>query len=254
MNNVLFAFILTTLAGLSTMIGTVPIFLNKKTDKIIIGSLAFAAGVMVTVSITDLIPHSFSLLNNIYRVIPTILYILIFIVVGILFSMLIDKFLPDNFEENDISNKKGLYRVGIISMVAIIIHNIPEGIATFMATNVNISLGVSLALAITMHNIPEGISISVPIYYATGSRVKAIFYTFISGISELFGAILAYFFLSNLIDDKIMGFLFSIIAGIMGHIAIYELLPQSKKYNNFKLTYLFFFIGVLFMIFNHFVL
>ena len=101
MNNIIFAFILTTMAGLSTMIGTIPIFLRKKTDKIIIGSLAFAAGVMITVSITDLIPHSFNLLNTVYKLFPTILYVLIFIVVGIVFSMLIDVFLPDNFEKNN---------------------------------------------------------------------------------------------------------------------------------------------------------
>ena len=249
--NTVFAFVLTTIAGLATMLGTIPIFLKRKTDKIIIGSLAFAAGVMITVSLTDLIPKSYYLLKNIYMPFPTILFVLIFIVIGIILSSLIDKYLPDNFEENNTLNKKGLYRVGIISMVAIILHNIPEGIATFMATNVDVSLGISLALAITLHNIPEGISISVPIYYATGSRVKAIMYTFISGTSELFGAVIAYFFLSNFINDKIMGFLFSIIAGIMGHIAIYELLPQSRKYNNKNLTFLFFVIGIIFMIVNH---
>lgn len=253
MNNITLGFILTIIAGLSTMIGTILIFLKKKTDNIIIGSLSFASGVMLTVSITDLIPEAYILLNNVFKPFPTIIYLLIFIVLGIIFSMLIDKYLPDNFEQKEKMNSKGLYRVGIISMLAIILHNIPEGIATFMATNSNITLGISLAIAITLHNIPEGISISVPIYYATGSRLKAIFYTFISGISEPFGALIAYLFLSPFINDKIMGFLLSIIAGIMAHISIYELLPQSKKYNNKKLTYIFFIIGVGFMLLTHFI-
>lgn len=247
MNNVAMAFILTIFAGLSTMLGTIFIFLKKKNNKILISSLGFAAGVMITVSLTDLIPESYNLLKNIYPTFPRFIYILIFIVTGIILSMLIDKYLPEN------KNNNGLYRVGIISMLAIILHNIPEGIATFMATNSDIKLGVSLAIAIALHNIPEGISISIPIYYATKSRGSALLYTFISGISEIFGALITYLFLSNFINDRIMGFLFSIIAGVMMHISIYELIPTSLSYKNNKLTYLFILIGSLFMLINHFV-
>lgn len=250
MDNATYGFILTIFAGLSTMLGTIFIFTKKKTDKIIIGSLSFAAGVMITVSLTDLIPESYQLLKNIFPTFPTILYILIFLVSGIIVSMLIDKYLPDNRVEE--SNHKGLYRVGLISMLAIILHNLPEGMATFMATHNNISLGISLAIAIALHNIPEGISISVPIYYATNSRLKACFYTLISGLSEPLGALLTYLFLSPFINDRILGFLFSLIAGIMCHIAIYELLPTAKKYENRSWMYLWFLIGVCFMIINHF--
>lgn len=243
MNNISFAFILTILAGLSTMLGSIFIF-NKKNENIIIAALAFASGVMFTVSITDLIPESYNLLINIFPKFPAIIYMLIFVVSGILFSMFIDKYIPTD---------NSLYRVGVFAMLAIIIHNIPEGIATFMATNTNIMLGISLTIAIALHNIPEGISISIPIYYATNSKFKAIFYTFISAISEPFGALLTYLFLSNYINDRIMGFLFGLIAGIMIHISMYELLPTSKSYNKLSITYLFFILGVLLMIINHFV-
>lgn len=250
MDNVIYGFLLTIFAGLSTMLGTILIFFKKKTDNIIVGSLSFAAGVMLTVSITDLIPESYNSLRNVFTTFPTVLYILIFIVTGIIFSMTIDKYLPDNLESN--TNHKRLYRVGIISMLAIILHNIPEGIATFMATHSSLTLGISLAIAIALHNIPEGISISVPIYYSTESRGKALFYTFISGISEPLGALLAFLFLGQFMNDRIMGFLFSLIAGIMTHISIYELLPMSLKYEKKKLSFICFFIGVFFMTVNHF--
>lgn len=247
MNQVTYAFLITTLAGLSTMIGSLLIFYKKKTINIIIASLAFAAGVMICVSITDLIPESINLLKETFYFIPTVLISLIFIVVGILLSMGIDKYLPENKDNGK------LYRVGIISMLAIILHNIPEGIATFMASNTNISLGISLAIAIALHNIPEGISISIPIYYATNSRFKALGYTFLSGMSELLGAIITYLFLSKLINPIFMGMLFSVIAGIMMHIAIYELIPTSLNYKNKKLTFIFFLIGVGVMLLNHFI-
>jgi len=246
MNNVLYGFILTIFAGLSTMLGTVLVFVKSRNEKIIIKSLSFAAGVMITVSITDLIPESFFLLINIFPLFPVILYILIFIVIGIIVSMLIDKYLPENSTDN-------LYKVGIISMLAIILHNIPEGIATFMASNADTKLGLSLAIAIALHNIPEGISISIPIYYSTKSRGKALLYTFISGISEPFGALITYLFLKPFVSDKIMGFLFSMIAGIMIQIAIYELIPTAKKYNDKKKLYIWFIVGSLFMILSHFI-
>ena len=246
MNQVTYAFLITTLAGLSTMIGSLLIFYKKKTDKIIASSLAFAAGVMICVSITDLIPESLESLKINFYVIPSILISLIFIVVGIIISMTIDKYLPENKDNNK------LYRVGIISMLAIILHNIPEGIATFMASTTNLSLGISLAIAIALHNIPEGISISIPIYYATNNRIKALGYTFLSGMSELVGAIITYLFLSKLINPIFMGMLFSVIAGIMMHIAIYELIPTALNYKNKKLVIIAFLSGVGVMLINHF--
>lgn len=247
MNITFYSFLLTFIAGFSTMLGTLLIFFKTKTNKIIIGSLAFASGVMLAVSILDLIPEAINLLQlKSYIEIPLIT---VFMVLGAIFSIIIDKYLPTH--QNGSQN--GLFRVGIISMFAIIAHNIPEGIATFMATNTNINLGISLTIAIALHNIPEGISIAVPIYYSTKSRGKALLYTLISGLSEPFGAFLAFLFLKPFMNDTVMGLLMALIAGIMIHISSYELLPTSLKYNKKSLTYIFFIIGFIFMIISHFI-
>ena len=243
----IYAFILTTLAGLSTLIGTIPIFIKTKTNKIIISSLAFAAGVMITVSITDLIPEGINYLHKTFKLFPTILITSIFIVIGIIISMTIDKYINKKREGE-------LYKIGIISMIAIILHNIPEGIATYLSSEFNFKLGLSLTIAITLHNIPEGISIAIPIYYSTKSRGKAFIYTLLSAISEPLGAILAHIFLSKIINDNIMGLLMSLIAGIMIQISFYELLPTSVKYKNKKRTIIFLIIGILFMIISHLLL
>ena len=248
MNNTTYAFLLCTLSGLSTMLGCVLIFFKGKKDKILFGSLAFAAGVMSTVSITDLIPESINYLETKYNLFPSILIMLIFLVIGIIISMIIDKYLPENKQNNS-----KLYRVGIISMLAIIMHNIPEGIATFMTSTTNLSIGISLSIAIALHNIPEGISISMPIYASTKSKSRAIGYTFISALSEPFGALLAFLFLKNIMSNSFMGMLLAIIAGIMLHISFYELLPESLKYKNKKITIIFFLVGMCFMLINHFV-
>lgn len=244
MNTIFFPFLLTTLAGLSTMIGSVFIFVKSKNrDRFITAALSFAAAVMITVSLTDLLPEAVHMLETKYRLIPMILMILICVNLGVIISFSIDKYLPDQTD--------GLYRIGLISMLAIMVHNIPEGMATFMAGSTDTRLGITLAIAIALHNIPEGISISIPIYYATGSKKKALLYTFISGISELFGAMITFLFLKPFISNSVLGFLFAMIAGIMGHIAFYELLPTSFKYKNRNVVWLFFIIGAILMIINH---
>ena len=252
MNNTVFAFLLTILAGISTMIGTIVIFIKRKNyDNIVLSSLSFASGVMITVSITDLIPESILLLSDNLSTFSTILISFLGIILGIIISMLIDYYLPDKPTIN--TNDKSLFKVGIISMIAIILHNIPEGIATFVATNSDVSLGISLAIAIAMHNIPEGISVSVPIFHSTGSKSKAILYTFISALSEPFGALISFLFLKNFMNDLILGILFSIIAGIMMQISFCELLPTARKYKNNKYLIIFFILGVMFMLFKFFI-
>lgn len=248
MNNTTYAFLICSLAGLSTMLGCIIIFIKNKSDNILIGSLSFAAGVMSTVSVTDLIPEAITYLDEVFYQFPKFIVIFIFINIGIILSMIIDKYLPENK-----NNNSKLYRVGIISMLAIILHNIPEGIATFMTSTTNLRIGISLSIAIALHNIPEGISISMPIYSSTKSKSKALLYTFISALSEPFGALIAFLFLKDIMNNILMGMLLSIIAGIMLHIAFYELLPESLSYKNKKISIIFFLIGIFFMLINHFI-
>ncbi len=161
---------------------------------------------------------------------------------GMLFIGLIDKFVPsfenphelrdvDDMNEIDIIKKKNaLMRMGLFSALAIGIHNFPEGLATFTAALKDPTLGISIAIAIAIHNIPEGIAVSVPLYFATGDKKKAFFYSFLSGLSEPIGALVGYFFLLRYINDVMFGLLFSAVAGIMVFISLDELLPTAEKY------------------------
>lgn len=249
MTNVLYAFILSFLAGISTVIGALVIlFDKKKNNKTVVISLSFAAGIMMCVSLTDLLPNSFGMISSSNALFPKIILSLIFMTFGIIISMLIDKYLPDNSENTD---NKGLYKIGIISMVAIVLHNIPEGIATFITSTNNLKLGLTITIAIALHNIPEGISIAVPIYHATNNKLKAFLYALLSGMSEVLGSILAYLFLAPLINDHVMKALYAIIAGIMIHISVYELIPGAYKESTLKSVLKYFLIGFGIMILSH---
>lgn len=219
-----YAFLITTFAGLSTLLGTIPIFLNVKPNKLITFSFSFAIGVMLTVSFIDLLPESSILLSEYFHIIPTILFSMIAFVIGVIISFTIDKKLHIEGEK--------LYKVGIISMIAIILHNIPEGIVTYITSSNNPKLGITLALSIALHNIPEGICIATPIYLATKKRGRAVLYTLLSGLSELVGAVLSYLFLSKIMTPMWLGLLYSVIAGIMTHLAIYEMLPNLQRDSN----------------------
>lgn len=244
MQNIFISFLLTLIAGLSTMIGVVFIYYKGNIIKLTKYSLAFASGVMFSVSILDLLPEALKLLVTDTNKYKAFCFILIFMIGGFILSSLVDIFIPEN---NNVGDKK-LYKLGIFSMLAIIIHNIPEGIATFLSSSTNISLGISLTIAIALHNIPEGISISVPLYSASGSRAKAIKLTLISALAEPLGAIIAFLFLRPIMTNNIMGCTLAMVAGIMSHISLIQLLPASLKYFDKCKTIIFFIIGIIFML------
>jgi ZIP family zinc transporter len=226
---------LSLLAGLSTVIGSFIVFFSKsKSKKLLTFALSFSAGIMITLSFTDLYPFSQRILVAKKGPFTGILLSLLFLLIGVIISMLIDYLVCTEVHLDTKKNysEKSLYKVGLISMVALILHNFPEGIATFMSSYQNTTLGIYVTIAISLHNIPEGISIAMPIYYSTSSKFKAIKYTFYSGMAEPFGAFLAFLFLKPFISDITLGIIFAIVAGIMLYIAFQELIPEARSYKH----------------------
>jgi len=241
MNNFMISFIITFIAGISTLIGgLVPFFNINNKEKVILLSLAFAAGIMISISIFDLLPESFSFLLNDYSLINIIFIILLSFFIGIFVFVILDKLLA-----RDVDN---LYRVGIFAMIAIIIHNIPEGIITFILATSDVRLGLLMGVSIALHNIPEGISVMIPIYYGTGSFKKSFLFTLVAGLAEPLGGIVFYFLFKNYINNFILGILFAFIAGVMIYLSFSELLPKSLYYNKHRSTLFAFMVGIIFFL------
>lgn len=243
------AIIISTIAGLSTVLGSLLIFIKidkNKINEFITLCLSFSIAIMIGISITDLIPESlFNILLNYKSYLGFIITLLSF-GMGYILVLIINKLM--NYNSNS------LYKLGILSMLALMLHNFPEGIATFMGSIKNTSLGLKLAFAIMLHNIPEGISIAVPIYYATNSKKKAILNTLLSGLAEPLGAILTYIILNRYITDLMLNITLLFVAGIMITLAINEMLPKALKYNNNKYIYLGLLLGIVIIVFNHFII
>ncbi|HLV30105.1 MAG TPA: zinc transporter ZupT [Chitinispirillaceae bacterium] len=249
--NILLAFSLTLLAGLSTGIGSAIAFFTKHTNtRFLSFTLGFSAGVMIYVSFVEIFTKAReSLILEMGPKNGNILTVCAFFG-GILLIALIDKLVPgfENPHEMhkveelnkippDIQNRDSrLLRTGVFTAIAIAIHNFPEGLATFTAALSDPALGISIAAAIAIHNIPEGIAVSIPVYYATKSRKKAFFYSFISGLAEPLGALLGFAIFFTFFSEIMFGVIFAIVAGIMVFISLDELLPSAQKYGEHHLS------------------
>lgn len=244
--------LLSLIAGTSTVIGAFIVFFSKyESKKLITFALAFSAGVMITVSFTDLFISAEETLSKYKGKTNGILLSLFFLLSGVLIALLINKFIPDDPKTLNSGNPNELYRVGFVSMVALMIHNFPEGIATFVSGYENTTLGISIALAISLHNIPEGIAIAMPIYYSTKSKYQAFKYTLISGLAEPAGALLAFLFLRPYINELILSIIFAIVSGIMLYISFAELIPSSRKYGHHKIYLFSLFLGICIIPLSH---
>jgi ZIP family zinc transporter len=128
------------------------------------------------------------------------------------------------------AEKGRLTQMGVMTALAIGIHNFPEGLATFLATIEDTALGASLGVAIAIHNIPEGLCVAMPIYYATGSKAKALFWCFISGVTEPIGGLVGFALLQPVMTPMVFGVIFGMVGGMMVFIVCHELLPSAHRY------------------------
>ncbi|MFA7654054.1 MAG: zinc transporter ZupT [Candidatus Magasanikbacteria bacterium] len=256
-NNIILAFVLTILAGLSTVLGAFLIFWVKTTcTKFLSFGLGLSAGVMIYLSFFELLKESNHLLtngvNNGYNGLVIIMFL-----VGLTIAGIIDSFTHSRMEacpsskcENmdmptvmgnrwhghrhrhgqNLSQQQALLKTGIFTAIIITVHNFPEGIATFTTASVSLVFGLSIAIAIAIHNIPEGFCIALPIYYATNSKKKSILYALLAGLAEPLGALLTYLILFPYINNFTMGIMLAIVAGIMVYVSFDELLPTARRY------------------------
>lgn len=249
MENLWLAFGLTLFAGLATGIGSLIAFFTSRTNtKFLSFTLGFSAGVMIYVSMIEIFVKAKDALVAALGLQAGNWWTVISFFGGMLLIALIDKFIPKQGNPHELKKveemhapiakikEHDLLKMGTFTALAIAIHNFPEGIATFTSALQNPSLGIAIAVAVAIHNIPEGIAVSVPVYYATGSKKKAFTLSFLSGLSEPIGALVAYLILMPFLNDIMFGVIFAAVAGIMVFISLDELLPAAKKYDEAHLS------------------
>jgi len=236
------AFILPLVAGLFTGIGGLIVLFTRRADKNFLAvCISFSAGVMIYISFVEIFHHAYESLEYVFGEMGFAWATLAFFG-GIVLSSIIDKIVPHEEEaleavmvpktENNLSRKdvKTLKRMGVMTAIAVSVHNFPEGIVTFMAALHDPAVGIGIAVAIGIHNIPEGIAVAAPIHYATGSRKKAMLWSLAAGITEPLGALAAFLFVRHIFNDTVLGIVFAVVGGIMVYISFHQLLPTAIKF------------------------
>ena len=231
MSTVALALTLTAVAGLSTTVGSLLVFaLREPGPRFMALSLGFAAGVMILVSFAELLPKGIEDLG------PGLGYAAFFVGLAVMFVL--DTTIPHSYEgaadgETDDPRQKGrLLRLGLFVALGIAIHNFPEGMATFAGTLADPRLGAAIAVAVAIHNVPEGLAVAAPIYAATGSKTKAFWWSFLSGLAEPVGAALAAIVLLPFLQGRALAAVLAGVAGLMVFISLDELLPAAREHGH----------------------
>ncbi len=228
------AFLLSFLAGAASAVGGVLSFFIKKENlsALAIG-LGFSAGVMLYVSFAELFPHAKGALSLLYGPATGAWLAVGLFFAGTLLALGVDRCLPPlHVKESTLHPSAKLKRTGLFTALALILHNFPEGLATFFSALDNLTLGFSIALAVAIHNIPEGMAVALPVYHSTGSRTKAFWASAASGLAEPIGAVAGYLILDYFLHEAILGVLFAAVSGIMVYLALDELLPTAHDYGH----------------------
>ena len=231
MSDVTFALLLSTLAGLSTTVGGFLGFVVRKPGpRFMALTLGFSAGVMILISFVELLEEGIEAVGFM----PA--HLAFFAGMGGMF--LLDILIPHDYiaereyeGDEDDDRREGLLRTGLLTALGIAIHNFPEGMVTFVAALEDPALGVAVAIAVALHNIPEGLAVSAPVYAATGSRGKAFLWSFLSGVVEPIGALMAALVLGPVLNVTTFGYVLALVGGFMVFISLDELLPASKEFD-----------------------
>lgn len=234
---IVIAFLLSVIAGLCTGIGgIISFFASQKNKKFLSVSLGFSAGVMIYVSMMEIMKKAENSLQTEMGIAGGKLTAIIAFFVGMLLIALIDRLFPEETFSHISDKEQKWKRMGIFTALAIAIHNFPEGLATFISAIENPALAIPIVAAIAIHNIPEGIAVAVPVYQATGSRKKAFFYSFLSGLAEPLGACIGWLLFIPIMNNVIFGIIFAGVSGIMIFISFDELLPASREYGEHRFS------------------
>lgn len=232
----LYPLIMCALAGLSTGIGGLIVaFTGIPDDRKMAFSQGFAAGVMLAVSVMDLLPETFATYYVYMPFVTAIKAVLALFFCGwtagaATASMVI----KDNAADSDIVHT--VRRTAAITIMVMVMHNLPEGILTVFSSSHSMEKGIKITMAVALHNLPEGIAVASPVLYLTGKSVKAFAYSLLTGMAELAGGVTAYFLLKGIMTPALLNGIMPVVAGVMCQAAICEMIPAGGKISDFQHT------------------
>lgn len=229
----------TLLLGIFIIIGGCIAILAKNSEKFIIFSIALAFGVMSTLVVIDLIPEALEVLefsNPLY----TYLVVLLGSTIGFGLLKILDHFIPDHDDDltTDEDNDKNLTHIGLVSSIALIIHNIVEGMAIYLLINTSFKSGLMACLGVGLHNIPLGMIIASTFYKGNKNLKKTMLIILGISLSTFVGGLLMCIPIFEDFLEVVEAVSLTLTIGMLLYIIIMELLPKIRhsKYKKITLT------------------
>ncbi len=241
------ALLLTTLAGAATVLGAASAFFLRRTNtRALSVALGFSGGVMIYISFVELLAGANRELREVFGGTPGAFVSMGAFFGGMLLAAVIDRLVPEpvnphetrSVEEMDLppADFRPLQRAGLRFAAAIAVHKFPEGLAVFAASLGGLELGIPVAVAVALQCVREGLAVSVPVYYAAGSRKRAFLYASLTGLADPAGALIGYLILAPFLDGTVLNMIFAAVAGIMVFVTFDGMLPMAHKYGESHLA------------------
>ena len=224
--------LITLVLGLFIIVGAIITFVSKNNNKFVSFSISLAFSVMIMLMFVDLIPEVKEIFIGEFGIVVGVLLALLGIVAGIIILKLLDMFIPDH----DGHEKEELKHIGLISSIALILHNIIEGMAVYTTVNNSIETGLLISLGVGLHNIPLGMVITSTFYKANNNRKKTWLIISAVSLSTFIGGLIMMLLSGVLVNEIVLGVLLSITLGMLIYISVFELLPKMLESKNKKIT------------------
>ena len=225
----IYGILLCAVASLATGLGGLVVLCTRCVNcKTLAISQGFAAGVMIGISLLDMLPKSFAFAKSGTGTVMAVVVVAALFGIGCVAAVVLEKI---TCAEQKDKNETGfaVKKSCLVTMIVIVLHNLPEGMLTALTALSDVLYGAQITFAVAMHNIPEGIAVASGVLYVTKSKTKAVLTAFLTGVAELFGGVVALLLLQQFVTQSFIMAFIAVISGVMVQISVFELVPGGIK-------------------------
>ena len=216
--------LVTFILGLFIILGSIIVFISKNDNSFVEFSIGLAFSVIIMLIIFDLSPEIYEIFSEENTTVFTIIIMVLTSGLGLVILKIFDKFIPDH----EGHNHSNLAHIGLIASIALVLHNILEGMAVYNAVETSIKTGSLIAIGVGLHNVPLGMIITSSFYKANNSKTKTMLKVSFIALSTFIGGIFMAL-LGDLITETFEGITLGITLGMLIYIALFELLPKITE-------------------------
>ncbi len=238
--------------GLFMLVGMFIILISNNNCKIVNFSISMAFSVIILLILGELLPESYEKLSVVFSFSKNVILLIGFVILGIILLKTLDLFIPDHdVDKQETTISENLLHIGIVASVALILHNIIEGMAIYSTVTTDVSMGLLITIGVGLHNIPMGMVVTSTLYQSGVSKKKTFIFLLIIALSTFIGGMIM-FFLSSMISDFVLGMLLAITLGMLIYIVLFELLEQILHSHQRKINIAGILVGIIIFLLTFF--